>query len=92
MYASQDATVRTGTVRTWKQQLEHGTKDWFQIGKGVRQSCVLSTCIFNLHAEYVMQNATLDEAQAGIKMAGQDGIKIADSNINNLKYADGTIL
>ena len=84
MYASQEATVRTGTVRTWKQQLEHGTKDWFQIGKGVRQSCVLSTCIFNLHAEYIMRNAGLDEAQAGIK--------IARRNINNLRYGDDTTL
>ena len=74
MYAGQKATVRTG----------HGTRDWFQIGKGVRQSCVLSTCIFNLHAEYIMRNAGLDEAQAGIK--------IARRNINNLRYGDDTTL
>ena len=72
--AHQEATVRTG----------HGTTDWFQIGKGVRQSCVLSTCIFNLHAEYIMRNAGLDEAQAGIK--------IARRNINNLRYGDDTTL
>ena len=59
---------------------------------GVCPGSILSSCLFNLHAEYVTQNATLDEAQAGIKIAGQDGIKIADSNINNLRYADGTIL
>ena len=74
LYPGQEATVRTGTVRTWKQQLEHGTKDWFQIGKGVRQSCILSPCLFNL---YVMRNAGLDEAQAGIKIAGR--------NNNNLR-------
>ena len=67
-------TVRTG----------HGTTDWFQIGKGVRQGCILSPCLFNLHAEYIMQNAGLDEAQAGIKIPGR--------NINNLRYADDTIL
>ena len=72
-YASQDATVRT----------EHGT-DWFQIGKGVRQGCTLSPCLFNLYAVYIMQNAGLDEAQAGIKIAGR--------NINNLRYADDTTL
>ena len=71
---SQEATVRTG----------HGTTDWFQIGKGVRQGCILSPCLFNLYAEYITQNATLDEAQAGIKMAGR--------NINNLRYADDTTL
>ena len=70
LYAGQEATVRTG----------HGTTDWFQIGKGVRQGCVLSPCLFNLYAEYVMRNAGLDEAQAGIK--------IARRNINNLRYAD----
>ena len=68
------ATVRTG----------HGTTDWFQIGKGVRQGCILSPCLFNLHAEYIMRNAGLDEAQAGIKIAGR--------NINNLRYADDTTL
>ena len=73
MYAGQEATVRTG----------HGT-DWFQIGKGVRQGCVLSPCLFNLYAEYITWNAGLDEAQAGIKIAGR--------NINNLKYADDTTL
>ena len=74
LYAGQEATVRTG----------HGTTDWFQTGKGVRQDCVLSPCLFNLNAEYIMQNAGLDEAQAGIK--------IAWSNINNLIYADDTTL
>ena len=74
LYAGQEATVRTG----------HGTVDWFQIGKGVRQSCILSFCLFNLYAEYIMQNARLDEAQAGIKTARR--------NINNLRYADDTTL
>ena len=74
MYAGQEATVRTG----------HGTTDWFQIGKGVRQGCILSPCLFNLYAEYIMRNARLDEAQAGIKISGR--------NINNLRYADGTTL
>ena len=74
LYAGQEATVRTG----------HGTKDWFQIGKGVHQGCILSPCLFNLYAEYVMRNAELDEAQAGIKIAGR--------NINNLRYADDTTL
>ena len=74
LYAGQEATVRTG----------HGTTDWFQIGKGVRQGCVLSACLFNLYAEYIMRNAGLDEAQAGIK--------IARRNINNLRYADYTTL
>ena len=70
LYASQEATVRTG----------HGTTDWFQIGKGVCQGCILSPCLFNLYVEYIMWNAGLDEAQAGIK--------IARRNINNLKYSD----
>ena len=70
--ASQEATVRTG----------HGTTDWFQIGKGVCQGCMLSPCLFNLYAEYIMRNAGLEEAQAGIK--------IARRNINNLRYADDT--
>src|SRR5574338_286583 len=74
LYAGQEATVRTG----------HGTTDWFQIGKGVRQGCILSLCLFNLYAEYIMRNAGLDEAQAGIKIAGR--------NINNLRYADDTTL
>ena len=74
LYAGQEATVRTG----------HGTTDWFQIGKGVRQGCILSSCLFNLYAEYIMWNAGLDEAQAGIKIAGR--------NINNLRYADDTTL
>ena len=74
LYAGQEATVRTG----------HGTTDWFQIGKGVRQGCILSPCLFNLYAEYILQNARLDEAQAGIKIAGR--------NINNLRYADDTTL
>ena len=72
--ALQEATVRTG----------HGTTDWFQIGKGVRQGCILSLCLFNLYAEYIMRNAGLDEARAGIK--------IAKRNINNFKYADDTTL
>ena len=72
LYADQEATVRTG----------HGTTDWFQIGKGVLQGYILSPCLFNLYAEYIMQNARLDEAQAGIK--------IARRNINNLRYADDT--
>ena len=74
LYAGQEATVRTG----------HGTTDWFQIGKGVHQGCMLSPCLFNLCAEYIMQNAGLGEAQAGIK--------IARRNINNLRYADDTTL
>ena len=73
-HLSQEATVRTG----------HGTTDWFQIGKGVRQGCILSPCLFNLYAEYIMRNAGLEEAQAGIKIAGR--------NINNLRYADDTTL
>ena len=72
LYTGQEATVRTG----------HGTADWFQIGKGVPQGCILSPCLFNLYAEYIMHNARLDEAQAGIKTAGR--------NINNLRYADNT--
>ena len=74
LYAGQEATVRTG----------HGTTDWFLIGKGVRQGCILSPCLFNLYAEYIMRNDGLDEAQAGIK--------IARRNINNLRYADDTTL
>ena len=74
LYAGQEATVR----------IRHGTMDWFQIGKGVCQGCVLSPCLFNFYAEYIMQNAGLDEAQAGIK--------IARGNINNLRYADDTTL
>ena len=74
LYASQEATVTTG----------HGTTDWFQIGKGVCQGCILSPCLFNLYAEYIMRNARLDEAQAGIKIAGR--------NINNLRYADDITL
>ena len=74
MFAGQEATVRTG----------HGTTDWLQIGKGVRQGCVLSPCSFHLYAEYIMQNAGLGEAQIGIKIAGR--------NINNLRYADDTTL
>ena len=70
LYAGQKETIRTG----------HGTTDWFQIGKGVRQSCIWSLCLFNLYAEYIMRNAGLEEAQAGIKIAGR--------NINNLRYAD----
>ena len=78
LYAGQEVTFRTG----------HGTTDWFQIGKGVHQGCILSPCLFNLYAEYIMQNAGLDEAQAGILIAGN----IAGRNINNLRYADDTIL
>ena len=75
LYAGQEATaIRTG----------HGTTDWFQIGKGVRQGCILSLCLFNLYAEHIMRNAGLEEAQAGIK--------IARRNINNLRYADDTTL
>ena len=70
LYAGQEATVRT----------EHGTTDWFQIGNGVRQGCILSACLFNFYAEYIMRNARLEEAQAGIKIAGR--------NINNLRSAD----
>ena len=73
-YADQEATVRTG----------HGTTDWFHRGKGVRQGCILSPCLFNLYAEYIMRNTGLEEAQAGIKIPGR--------NINNLKYADDTTL
>ena len=74
LYAGQEATVRTG----------HGTNDWFQIGKGVRQGCILSPCLFNLYAEYIMRNPGLEETQAGIKISGR--------NINNLRYADDTTL
>ena len=73
-YAGQEATVRTG----------HGTTDWFQIGKGVRQGCILSPCLFNSYAEYIMRNAGLEEAQAGLKIAGR--------SINHLRYADDTTL
>ena len=74
LYAGQEATVRT----------EHGTTDWFQIGKGVYQGCILSPCLFNFYAEYIIRNAGLEETQAGIKIAGR--------NINNLRYADDTTL
>ena len=74
LYEGQEATVRTG----------HGTTDWFQIGKGVCQGCILSPCLFNLYAEYLMRNAGLDETQAGIKITWR--------NINNLRYADDTTL
>ena len=74
LYAGQEATVRTA----------HGTTDWFQIGKGVGQGCILSLCLFNLYAEYIMRNAGMEEAQAGIKNARR--------NINNLRYADDTTL
>ena len=74
LYAGQETTVRTG----------HGTTDWFQIGKGVLQDCILSPCLFNLHVEYIMRNAGLEEAQAGIKIVGR--------NINNLIYADDITL
>ena len=74
LYAGQEATVRTG----------HGTTDWFQIGKGVYQGCILSSCLFNLYAEYIMRNTGLEESVAGIKIAGR--------NINNLRYAEDTTL
>ena len=74
LYAGQEATAKT----------RHGTTDWFQIGKGVRPGCILSPCLFNLYAEYIMRNAELDEAQAGIKIAGR--------NINNPRYTDDTTL
>ena len=74
LYADQEATVRPG----------HGTTDWFQIGKGVHQGCILSPCLFNIYAEYIMRNAGLEEAQAEIKIVGR--------NINNLRYADDTTL
>ena len=74
LYACQEVTVRTG----------HGTTDWFQIRKGVRQGCILSPCLFNFYAEYIMRNVGLEEAQAGIKIAGR--------HINNLRYADDTTL
>ena len=74
LYAGQEVTVRTG----------HGTRDWFQISKGVHQDCILSPCLFDLYAEYIIQNARLDEEQAGIKISGK--------NINNLRYADDTTL
>ena len=74
LYAGQEATVRT----------EHGTTDWFQIGKGVHQGCIVSPCLFNFYAEYIMRNAGLEEAQAGIK--------IARTNINNLRYANNATL
>ena len=74
LYVRQEATVKT----------RYGTTDWFQIGKGVWQGCILSPCLFNLYAEYIMGNAGLDEAQAGIRIAGR--------NINNLRYADDTTL
>ena len=74
LYAGQEATVRTG----------HGTTHWFQIGKGVHRGCILSPCLFNLYSEYIMRNAGLEEAQAGIQIAGR--------NINNLRYADDTTL
>ena len=74
LFAGQEATIRTG----------HETTDWFQIGKGVRQGCILSSCLFNFYAEFIMRNAGLEETQAGIKIAGR--------NINNLRYADDTTL
>ena len=74
LYAGQEATVR----------IEHGITDWFQIGKGVSQGCILSPCLFNFYAEYIMRNAGLEETQAGIKIAGR--------NINNIRYADDTTL
>ena len=74
LYVGQEATVRTG----------HGTRDWFQIGKGVHQGCILSLCLFNFYAEYLMRNAGLEETQVGIKIAGR--------NISNLRYADDTTL
>ena len=88
LYAGQEATVRSGPGTTdWFQigkGVHQGTTDWFQIEKGVRQGCILSPCLFNLYAESIMRNAGLEEAQAGIKIAGR--------NINNLRYADDTTL
>ena len=84
LYAGQEATVRTGHGTTDWFQVGHGTTDWFQIGKGVRQGCILSPCLFNFYTDYIMRNAGLEEAQAGIKIAGR--------NINNLRYADDTTL
>ena len=83
LHAGQEATVRTG----------HGTKDWFQIGKGVRQGCILSPCLFNFYAEYIMRNGETGEtsSSAGLEEA-QAGIKIAGRHINNLRYADDTTL
>ena len=78
-----DLPLRTGHGKK-KKRTGHGTADWFQIGKGVRQGCILSPCLFNWYAEYIMRNAGLEEAQAGIKTAGR--------NINNLRYADDTTL
>ena len=74
LYASQESTVKTG----------HGTTDWFQIGKRVRQGCILSPCLFNFYADYIMRNTGLEEALAGIKIAGR--------NVNNIRYADNTTL
>ena len=74
LYAGQEATVRTGC----------GTMDWFQIGKGVRQGCILSPCLFNLYAEYIIQNVGLGEVQAGINIAGR--------NVNNLRYTDDSLM
>ena len=74
LYSGQEATVRTG----------HGITDWFQIGKGVRQGCILSPCLFNVYAEYIMRNAELEETQAGIQIPGR--------NINNLRYVDDTLM
>ena len=85
LYAGEEATVTT----------EHGTTDWFQIGKRVRQGCILSPCLFSLYAEYIMQNARLEEAQAEINARleeAQAGIRISRRNINNLRYADDTTL
>ena len=77
---TKSTTIKKKKKREREKRTGHGTTDWFQIGKGVRQACILSPCLFNLHAEYIMRNAGLEEAQAGIKIAGR--------NINNLRYAD----
>ena len=82
LFTGQEVTVRTG----------HGTTDWFQIGKGVCQCCILSPCLFNLYAEYIMRNAELEEAQAEIKIAGINMQMISDEICRNIRYADDTTL
>ena len=82
LYSGQEAIIRTG----------HGTMDWLQIGKGVRQGCILSTYLFNLYAEYIMQNARIDESQAGIKIARRNINNLRINNLRNIRYADNTTL